>query len=56
MKEFYVDWETDYCDDFPESSGTELIRAETPEEAVKKFYESNKTLKALVMEVTERKK
>lgn len=54
MKEFNVYWETDYCDDFPERHGTAIIEAETPEEAQKKFYETNKVLKALVTEVTER--
>lgn len=54
MKQFNVEWETDYCDDFPEKYGTAIIEAETPEEAVKKFKATNTVHKALVTEVTER--
>ena len=38
MKRFLIEWETDFCEDFPEMSGEVLIEAETEEEAVKKFY------------------
>lgn len=55
MKKFEVEWETCYCDDFPEKWGTTIIEAETPDEAKKKFYEKTKAkIMALVMKVTER--
>lgn len=38
MKKFLIEWETDYCDSFPEQSGQEIIEAETEDEALKKFY------------------
>lgn len=37
MKKYLIDWETDYCDNFPEKSGTNAIMADTKEEAIKKF-------------------
>ena len=39
MKKFRIEWETDYCDCFPERTGERIIEAASEEEAVKKFRE-----------------
>lgn len=40
MKKFLIEWETDYCDDFPERSGECVIEAETEDEAAQKFWKN----------------
>ncbi len=37
MKKFYIEWETDFCDCFPEKSGSVEIEAENETEAIRKF-------------------
>lgn len=37
MKKFYIEWETDFCDCFPEKSGSVEIEAENETEATRKF-------------------
>ena len=37
MKKFLIEWETDYCDSFPEQWGQEIIEAENEDEAIQKF-------------------
>lgn len=52
MKKFLIEWETDFCDNFPERMGDHIIEAETEEEAVKKFN-ALKIQKACVSRVEE---
>ena len=52
MKKFQIEWETDYCDNFPEQSGDVTIEAETEEEALCKFGEM-KIRKACVSNIYE---
>lgn len=52
MKRWIVEWETDYCDDFPERSGKCVIEAETEDEAEKKFYEISSS-KAIIIGIHE---
>ena len=49
MKKFMIEWETDFCDDFPEIVGTEIVEAETEEEARKQI----KQYHAVIMKVEE---
>lgn len=37
MKQFLIEWETDYCDNFPERTGEYIVEAENEQEAAKKF-------------------
>lgn len=37
MKKYLIEWETDFCEDFPERQGESIIEAENEEEAAKKF-------------------
>lgn len=37
MKKYYIEWETDFCDCFPEKSGSVEITAESEIEAIRKF-------------------
>ncbi len=53
MKTFIIEWETDYCDDFPERRGTSIVMADTEDEAARKFAEL-KITKACIMNITER--
>ena len=55
MKKFLIEWETDYCDDFPERRGEYIIEAENEEEAAKKFNLMS-FKKAVIINITERNK
>lgn len=35
MKKYLVDWETCYCEDYPERMGSYVVEAENEEEAAK---------------------
>ena len=37
MKKFLIEWETDFCDNFPERMGEHVIEAENENEAIRKF-------------------
>lgn len=37
MRVFTLEWETDFCDDFPEVRGTTTIEANTEAEALEKY-------------------
>jgi hypothetical protein len=37
MKKYAIEWETCYCEDYPESSGVQYVEAENEEQAEKKF-------------------
>lgn len=54
MKDFLIEWETDYCDDFPERRGVYPIKAENEEQAIKKFRLLSFS-KAVIINITERK-
>lgn len=54
MKLFEIEWETDFCEDYPERRGETLIEAETEEEAIKKF-KALKIQKAIIFNIYERK-
>lgn len=53
MKRFEIEWETDFCEDYPELHGYKYIMAETEDEAVSLFYKNRPHFKALVMGVRE---
>lgn len=53
MKEFLIEWETDYCEDFPERSGEYIIQAENEQDARTKFN-SMSCSKAIIINITER--
>ena len=53
MKRFLIEWETDYCDNFPERSGECVIEADSEKEAAQEFYK-NKIGKAFIVNITER--
>lgn len=55
MKKFLIEWETDYCDDFPERRGEYIIEAENEQEAANKFYLMSFS-KAVIINITERNK
>lgn len=40
MKHYEIEWETCFCEDFPEKMGTSVIEAETEEEAKEIFYKN----------------
>ena len=52
MKKYLIEWETDYCEDFPEKSGECVIEAESEEEAAQKFYK-NSVSKAIIFNIQE---
>ena len=52
MKKYLIEWETDYCDDFPERRGTFPVEAESEEEAAKKFHEMSFS-KAIIIGIHE---
>lgn len=52
MKKFYIEWETDYCDEHPEDYGDCEIIADTEDEAVRKFYKTHHK-KAIIISITE---
>lgn len=52
MKNFLIEWETDYCDNFPEHFGELTVEAESENEAIEKFYSMN-IRKACLSRVTE---
>lgn len=52
MKKYLIEWETDYCDAFPERSGEYPIEADSEEEAAKKFYEMSSS-KAIIIGIHE---
>lgn len=37
MKRYLIEWETCYCEDYPELQGSYIEEAENEQEAVKKF-------------------
>ena len=37
MKKYTIEYETDFCDNFPEISGSCTVEAETEKEAIEKF-------------------
>ncbi len=51
MKRFEIDWETCFCEDFPEKIGTSVIEAETEEEAKEIFYKN--TVCTIIMNIKE---
>lgn len=53
MKKYLIEWETDYCDNFPERSGETIIEAETENEAAQKFYKTSIS-KAVIIGIHER--
>lgn len=55
MKEFLIEWETDFCDDFPERRGEYILTAKNEQEAIKKFN-SLSFQKAIIIRITERNK
>lgn len=55
MKNYLVEWETDYSDDFPERSGECIIQAKNKQEVIKKFR-SMANSKAIIINITERKR
>jgi hypothetical protein len=50
MKKYLIEWETDYCEDFPEKSGECVIEAESEEDAAQRFYKNTKS-KATVINI-----
>lgn len=52
MKKFLIEWETDFCDNFPEKTGDRIIEAETEDEAIRKFN-ALKIQKACISRVEE---
>lgn len=54
MKKFWIEWETDFCDNFPEAKGCEFIEADTKQEAMKKFKKFHASI-IRVEEVTDEK-
>lgn len=55
MKRYLIEWETDFCEDFPEAFGEVLIEAETEEEAAEKFY-ALKIPVSVIMNIEEERK
>lgn len=53
MKEYVVEYTTDFCDDFPERIGHYFIKANSVDEAEKKFSEL-KIFKSVISNVYER--
>ena len=53
MKEYLIEWETDFCEDFPEKTGVCAIKANSEEEAAEAFR-ALKITKAIIMNITER--
>ena len=37
MKKWLIEWETCYCEDFPERQGSYIVEAENEQEAAKTF-------------------
>lgn len=37
MKKYLIEWETCYCEDFPEKMGEYIVEAENEKEAIKDF-------------------
>lgn len=37
MKTYLIEWETCFCEDFPERQGEMIVEAETEEDAAKQF-------------------
>lgn len=37
MKKYLIEWETCYCEDYPEQMGEYIVEAENEQEARKKF-------------------
>lgn len=55
MKQFLIEWETDYCENYPERTGEYIIEAENEEEAAKKFNLISFS-KAVIINISEVKK
>lgn len=51
MKEFVVEWETCYCEDYPEVCGSTVIKAETEEEATEKFISDKRNAYKAILSV-----
>lgn len=58
MKRFYIEWETDFCDNFSEISDSVVIEAENETEAIRKFRDMKiqKGCISRVIDITEEKK
>ena len=37
MKKYLIEWETCYCEDYPEQQGEYIVQAENKQAAIKKF-------------------
>ena len=48
VKKWLIEWETDYCDNFPEKSGECVIEAETEHEAVRKFSKNSASKQIII--------
>lgn len=48
MKKYLIEWETDYCDNFPERSGECVIEAKTEDEAVEKFHKNSASKQIII--------
>ena len=42
LKKFLIEWETDFCDDFPERMGVCEVEAETKKDAIQNFYTNHR--------------
>lgn len=54
MKKYTIEWETDFCDNFPETNGSCTVEAETEKEAIEKFKALKKP-KAIIVDLYEEK-
>ena len=49
MKKYCIEWETDFCEDYPEEHGESVIEAENEKEASQKF----KRYKTVILNISE---
>lgn len=47
LKRFAIEWDTDYCDDYPDPCGTMYVDAVDEDDALRKFWEHKPNLKAM---------
>ena len=52
MKKYTIEWETDFCEDFPEKNGFCTVEANSEDEAAQKFYAKG-IIKAVIIGITE---
>lgn len=52
VKKWLIEWETDYCDNFPERRGASVIEAETEEEAAQ-IFNKNALSKQNIIDISE---